>query len=201
MKHFFVLPTVAIIVCSAYAADPAPHEALVAKYSCAFDKSADEARLMESYLAEKDAVAGLLFTDGSRADRMRKMADSFIAPAYLKKNRLLPNSSKLDFLGSGARQEQLICVKSSSNGKSVAVTKLTNLDKGEGETLIMEYSLLRAGSYFYLNPVAAPTRSPELLMVGVVPPEVAQYIDRKATMTITPHTLLVDYRPGSTQVR
>jgi len=201
MKHLLVVPVTAAILGSAFAADPAPHEALVEKYSCAFDKKADEARLMESYLAEKDAVAGILLTDSARNGRMRRLADEFIAPSYFKRNRLLPNSSKLDFFGSGGRQEKLICVKSISDGKSVAVTRLTNLKGEHGQTLIMEYPLLRDGRYFYLNPVADPARSLELLMIGTVPPEVAKFIDRKATMTITPYTLLMEYSPESIKGR
>lgn len=146
----------AVILGSAFAADQAPHEALVAKHSCIFEKKADEARLMESYLAEKDALAGILLTDRTQNERMRRLSDKFIAPAYFKKNRLLPNSSKLDFLGSGKNQEALICVKSIADGKSVAVTRLTNLNGEHGQTLIMEYSLLRVGWPFLHQPSDRP---------------------------------------------
>ena len=98
------------------------HQLMIKEYSCDVNPDSDEAILMNSFLAELNAIPRMDITCQTTADRIARLADTFIVPSYFEKYRIIKGTAHLnDYSGN----EKLICVKS-INGDIHALTCMSD---------------------------------------------------------------------------
>ena len=127
-----------------------PHAAVTARNSCAFKPEDPAAIVMTAYLNEKNGIDGRA---PSREMNIRgaRLADSFIAPQYMDRYRVVPGTADLDTKGS--RPEKLLCVKA-RGGAQFGITAITNRENGW--TWVMEYQLIDEKGRLFILPTRPP---------------------------------------------
>ena len=129
------------------------HAAAISRNSCGFNLEDSAAVMMKAYLNEKN---GIDRRPPSRELNIRRatLADTFIAPQYLDRYRIVPGTADLDTKGS--RPEKLLCVKA-RGGMQLAITSITN--RANGWTAVMEYQLIDENGRLFILPTRPPAAS------------------------------------------
>lgn len=149
MRNIFIF--LFLIVLSGVSIAEVLHKEVIQQYKCSFDSSSPEARMMVSYLTEKNALDQLDKNSPSYNLRITRLVDLFVKPSYLKEFRLLPGSAKFNTYGSAP--ENLICITRNKEGSSV-LTSISN-EKNKW-TNILQYTINSEAGQPYISPIGSP---------------------------------------------